>query len=157
MNPEYRAISDHPSEGETFLFFGKRFPVIPASDRHRILIHQDYPWAALKHRADFELHALECRKIVVSACLCDVHPYRLMKVDKNGAEGYALEIERKIRGNRQKYPRVYSVKPALVSLPPGFDFKEAPGDDMTDLFIMDRDSLLDKTKTLENLLMDLRR
>lgn len=153
MKAERYVVNEDAISGETFLFFGKRFPSLTVSDCQRTLIVQDYPLITPEIVTAFESCSLNSPCIVVSACLCDVHPYRLMKVDDRGYESFVLDIHRDIRGSRQKYPAVYSIKPALISIPPGFSLSAPPEPDQLDLFILDRDVLFDRTRPLESLMM----
>jgi len=153
MKAERYVFNENSTSDETFHFFGKRIPTLKVSDQHRILIVQDYPLITPEIITAFESFSLTRHCIVVTACLCDVHPYRLMKVDAHGYESFVLDIPRDIRGSRQKYPAVYSIKPALISIPPGFPLSAPPEPDQLDLFILDRDVLFDQTKSLESLMM----
>lgn len=155
MKAERYVVDENAIRGETFPFFGKRFPALKVSDQHRILIVQDYPLISPEIITAFESCSLTRQCIVVSACLCDVHPYRLMKVDERGYESFVLDIHRDIRGSRQKYPVIYSIKPALISIPPGFFLSAQPEPDQLDLFILDRDVLFDQTRPLESLWINL--
>ncbi|MBU1169597.1 MAG: hypothetical protein KKD44_08550 [Proteobacteria bacterium] len=138
---------------DTFIFFGKRFSRLRTTNHHRMVLHSDYPLIRPDHIDAFGAYSQSQVGIVVTACRSDVHPYRLMRVDETGHEQYVMDVQRDIRGSRQKYPLVYSIKPALIFLPSGFAFDRAPDDIRIDLFIMDRDILRDRAKPLEALMI----
>lgn len=147
-------ISPHAITGERFIFYGKPFPVLGRSSCSRILIHQDFPAITETGMDDFESYARKSGIIVVSACRCRVHPYRIMTVDDEGNERYLMDIDRDVRGYRQRYPDVFVIKPSLVFIPPGRVFGVQAMAETPDLYIMDENLLFDREQILESLMIN---
>ncbi len=143
MNCNRIIIHQQESVGD-FIFFGKMFNRL-LNHSGCVIVHESFPEIDENNICDFLNYTSEKEHIVVSGCIADVHPYRLMYIDENGfAEPYA-DIPQKIRGNRHLYPEVYQFIPAFVYVPCGVIFGSESMNDNMDIYVMNREKLYDKT------------
>jgi len=136
-------IKQQESAGD-FIFFGKMFNRL-SDDSGCVIVHEAFPQIDEDDICDFLNYTAEKDHIIVSGCIADVHPYRLMYIDEQGfAEPYA-DIPQKIRGNRHLYPEVYQHIPALVYVPAGITFGPQSINNNMDIYVMNRETLYDIT------------
>ncbi len=135
-------IHQQESAGD-FIFSGKMFNRL-SDNSGSVIVHESFPEIDDADICDFLNYTAEKNHIIVSGCIADVHPYRLMYIDENGfAEPYA-DIPQKIRGNRHRYPEVYQLIPALVYVPAGIRFGPESINNNMDIYVMNREKLYDK-------------
>lgn len=123
------------------------------SKTFQVIRNTDYPILSQQDIDKFTQYATEKNKFVISGCEARVHPYRLMKVDKDGYDDFLLEIPQEIRGSRQRYPMVYQFVPALIAIPENVRIEAIFDPSSVDMFVMPQNSLLDKTALLDRLLI----
>lgn len=146
------------SSDRSELFFGKRFTPTPSESHPIILVHTDYPMVTENLIRHFEAAVRGRTHVIVTGSTVSVHPYRLMKLDKDGHQHYLFDIQHEIRGNRHLYPKIISFRPALVYLPAGVSLKEyarsvCKQGELPELYPMDQTVLLDHTIFLEALMI----
>jgi hypothetical protein len=132
---------------------GKAFRIADTSPRFRVIVHDDFPMITEDDVRGFISDSMGKRKIVVSGCPCDVHPYRLMVIDSEGHDGHFVDIPQTVRGNRQSYPEVYSLVPALMGIPPRVSVKYVGDPRKMDIYPMPRSKLLDRSSRMDGLMI----
>jgi len=140
-------------DARRYSIFGKIFRLEPRSSVHRIILHEDYPLLTGSDVDEFIRYASSREKIVISGCTSRVHPYRLMQIAPDGYERYCMDIPQSIRGNRHRYPNVYSFVPALISIPPERTFPGTRRAEDLELYIVPPEKLLDSRRMLDRLMI----
>lgn len=134
--------------------FGRSFHLPPISHRLRLVWHEDFPLIEEKDIIDFASYASNKSCPVITGCKARIHPYRLMYVDQDGFDAHLVDIPASIRGDRHRYPDVFSFVPALISIPPGIaaaDLGNNPA--AVDMYVIPSDKLLDNASLIDNLMI----
>ena len=140
----FRQKNSNISNDQVGTFFSKVFSIDDNSGQ-TIIVHEDFPMITEDDIDAFIHHCRGSEKIVVSGRNVEPHPYRLLFIDQEGFFKPVVKIPQSIRGNRHFYPDVYQVVPALLFLPEGTTIKDLIEMSMPDIFLLEKDKLLDKT------------
>lgn len=139
-----RQKKNNISNDQVITFFSKVFSIDDNPDQ-KIIVHEDFPMITDDDIDAFIYHCRGRKKIVVSGRIVEPHPYRLLFIDPEGFFKPVVKIPQSIRGNRHFYPDVYQVVPALLFLPEGITIKDLIEMVMPEIYILEKDKLLDKT------------
>jgi CMP-N-acetylneuraminic acid synthetase len=141
------------AESSTISVFGKEFDPVPETKNTCIIVHEDFPMLNENDLEEFISYSEKYKKIVISGCRANIHPYRLMYIDDEGYDAFCVDIPQAIRGNRHLYPEIYQFVPALISIPPKMSLYPLSCHENLDMFVMPEEKLLDKTILTERLLI----
>lgn len=137
-----------------FVLFGKSMPVLAASNQYRVVVHDHYPMITQADIGHFIDYVIIQKALVVSACEAEVHPYRILTADADGRQAFLVDVPQGVRGDRHQYPDVFSFRPALIGIPPGFGLDDSLPKRTIKLCIFPREKLLDRTNRLEALMVE---
>ena len=134
------------------IIFGKTFKT-DISDTAEILVCCDFPVITAEDIASFRAFAKKKSTVVMTGCLTDIHPYRVMYIYENGCAGPLADISQKIRGSRHYYPEIYSFIPALIFVPPNVNIAEFLEKNTPEMYVMANEKLLDKKRFPDRLFL----
>ena len=134
--------------------FGKLFDIDESAGWPRFLRHSDYTNICKEDVCNFMEYARSSEKIVITGTESVVHPYRLKYVDLNGFEREFVKVDKKVRGDRHLYNKVYSFRPAMVWIPAGMSIKEfLQNPQKLSCYLLREEKLFDRSNLLDRLLI----